>query len=365
MLGFLRKFGPVIALLAPVFPLGGCAGGLQLTEVQRSSEKPSNVAIYFRVEKGDGDPVPGLQAEQFRIYEDDELVSVYESKQTILNPEVAASHYTLLLIDMSGSVAESEDAAKVVEAANVFATRVEKNNKVAIYAFDGEADLHRITGFTGSAGSAEARLSSLQSFRSKDPSTNLNGAVVQALGELDTALEKAENPLRFGTLVVFTDGTDRASRVSDQEMEEAVQDTNYEVFAIGLGAEMSEDQLARVGKNGTALAVDREAVVDAFDNIAARIEGITKSYYLLSYCSPARAGEHEVRIEAVVTEKDDKGREKERSGSLASGFDAEGFETGCDPSRAPKFDVTQGDAVKAEDEKKGGAKASAGGKTGS
>jgi hypothetical protein len=48
-----------------------------------------------------------MTVEQFEIYEDNELVSVYESKQTILNPEVAASHYTLLLVDMSGSVADS------------------------------------------------------------------------------------------------------------------------------------------------------------------------------------------------------------------------------------------------------------------
>ena len=84
----------------------GCAG-LQLTTIKATQQRPSNVAIYFKVEDGAGQPLAGLTAEKFRIYEDDQLVSQYESKQTILNPEVAAVHYTLLLVDMSGSVSES------------------------------------------------------------------------------------------------------------------------------------------------------------------------------------------------------------------------------------------------------------------
>ena len=68
---------------------------------------------------------------RLEIYEDDKRVSVLESQQTILNPEVAASHYTLLLIDMSGSVVDSEDAGKVTEAALLFTSEVEANNMTA------------------------------------------------------------------------------------------------------------------------------------------------------------------------------------------------------------------------------------------
>jgi hypothetical protein len=102
-------FAPLAAAatLAGLVTLSGC--GLTITRVQTAADKPSNVAVYFKVEDAKGEPVGGMTAEQFEIYEDDELVSVHESKQTILNPEVAASHYTLLLVDMSGSVTESED----------------------------------------------------------------------------------------------------------------------------------------------------------------------------------------------------------------------------------------------------------------
>ncbi|MGZ3441113.1 MAG: hypothetical protein ACXVDD_16435, partial [Polyangia bacterium] len=69
----------------------------------------------------------------------------------------------------------------------------------------------------------------------------------------------------------------------------------------------------------------------AFDKIAEQVEAYTKSFYLFSYCSPARAGEHDVRIEADV-----KGRGK---GSLEYHFKADGFQPNCDPNQKPSFDV--------------------------
>src|ERR1700680_4860395 len=98
---------PVVLTAALLPVVCGCVSGLAPTPLQTTQSKPSNVAIYFKVQTASGDPVGGLAADQFRIYEDGSIVSQYESKQTILNPEVAVSHYTLLLIDMSGGISES------------------------------------------------------------------------------------------------------------------------------------------------------------------------------------------------------------------------------------------------------------------
>jgi hypothetical protein len=319
----------------------GCAG-LQLTTIKATQQRPSNVAIYFKVEDGAGQPLAGLTAEKFRIYEDDQLVSQYESKQTILNPEVAAVHYTLLLVDMSGSVSESGTGDALVQAVGTFTDRVEKQQKVGIYAFDGSPDLTPIVPFTDQAGSAKAGVQQLATFKPKDPSTNLNGAVVRALDELDAALGKATQPLKFGTLVVFTDGTDRANRVPAGDMEQHIKEKPFDVFAIGLGAEIQADQLAKIGKSGTAMAADKNAITKAFDDVGVKVDARTKSYYLLSYCSPSRAGKHEVRIEAVVKNAPN---DAEQTGSLRDDFDATGFAPGCDPNTPPSFDVTRGDAL--------------------
>jgi len=333
------RFLAFVSLASLAFATG-CGGGLNLTPVKSAQNRPSNVAVYFKVQTSGGDPVGGLTADQFRIYEDGSLVSENESKQTILNPEVAASHYTLLLMDMSGSVSGDPEAVKtLVDAATAFTDRVEKTHKVAVYTFDGSEELHAVAPF-GSPGGAKGAIRSLLSYKPQDPSTNLNGAVVKGLSELDRGLAHAEHPMKFGTLVVFSDGTDRAGRATKDQMRKAIKDRKYEVFAIGLGKEMQESELKDIGRSGTSRTDNKQEVVKSFDDIAQRIEASTKSYYLLSYCSPSRAGKHEVKIN--VQAKDQKG---ERSGSLVSEFDASGFTHGCDPNTPPTFDVSKGDAL--------------------
>ncbi len=66
--------------------LMGCrSSGLDVHLVRSATAKPGNVAVYFRVDQTDGTPVGGLKAENFKIYEDDGLISEFESKQTIVN----------------------------------------------------------------------------------------------------------------------------------------------------------------------------------------------------------------------------------------------------------------------------------------
>jgi hypothetical protein len=168
----------------------------------------------------------------------------------------------------------------------------------------------------------------------------LHGAVVKGLETLKTELSHAEHPLRFGTLVVFTDGTDHAGRVSRDDMMKAVKESEYDIFAIGLGAEISEREIGQVGRNGTAMAKDRESVKQAFEQIAQKIQGYSERYYLLSYCTPARAGEHDVRIDAIA-----KSDSAEWRGNLTYRFKADNFAPGCDPNTPPSFDVTKGDAI--------------------
>lgn len=303
----------------------GCTG-LQLRRVNGAHTEPSNVAMFFTVDTREGEPVPGLQASNFRIYEDGKLVSVDESQQTIINPEVAAEHYTLLLVDMSGSVTASDQVPTIVAAAQSFTASLEGVQKVAVYAFDGSQEVFPIQTFREST----AGVSRLNNFRTQDPSTNLHGAIVQASEILDEALDNAVTPLRFGTLVVFTDGTDRAARVSARDMNRRLNRGGYDVFAIGVGTEIDESVLGSIGHSGYVLISDAAALTAAFRTIGEEIVGLTQRFYLLSYCSPARAGTHRVTVEALA---------QETSGTVSYDFDAEGFGPNCDPSRPPRFDT--------------------------
>lgn len=320
----------VVLPLVAALSVAGCAAPLKLTRLQAAAHPPSNVAVFFAVDKADGVPVADLVASDFRIYEDGKLVSSDESRQTIVNPQLAAAHYTLLLIDMSASVAAGEQLNSVTAAARSFIDRVEHYQRVAVYAFDGGKNLYEIVPFAARGPESAEALARLAAFQSRDPSTNLHGAVLSALRELNQALKTSSAPLCFGSLVVLTDGTDRANRAPFQQMVDAVDATDHHVYALGVGRDVDDSTLARIGKTGYVRVDDSAAARIAFQELADRIVDFTRRYYLLSYCSPARAGKHRVSIEAVS---------KGERGRLDYEFDAGGFGASCDASRPPSFDV--------------------------
>ena len=349
-LNAVTRRGRLVVALTASLSSAGCA--LTVTRLNSAQKKPNNVWVFFTVEKGE-EPVAGLLAEDFDIYEDGDLVSVYESKQVIQNPEVAAVMYTMLLLDVSGSITESGSSDTLVDAATLFTDRVGKTQKVGVYAFDGEKEIKSVVPFTESEGAAVGGLEGLRTYKAKDPSTNLHGAVMEGLRELKKQLDKEKKPLKFGTLVVFTDGTDRAARFSREEMKAEInkdQYGSYELYAIGVGVEIKKAGLNDIGQDGTELVSDQAEVKAAFEKVAERIEKHTKRFYLLSYCTPARKGTHEVRIVAN-SKKDPKGK-----GSLEWDFNADGFgpPPDCDPNAPPSFPLkTNGQPVDGGDNSSG------------
>jgi hypothetical protein len=333
--------------LALVLALAGtgsstsCAS-LEVTRINSAESKPNNVWVFFTVEDEKKEPVGGLAASDFEIYEDGEIVSTFESLQTIQNPEVAAVMYTALLLDVSGSVMESGQIEPLIDSAELFAQRVGKQQRVGVFAFDGAEEIYPLVPFTESEASVRRAIEGLRARKTKDPSTNLHGAVVNGLEQLKSALDKDPRPLKFGTLVVFSDGTDRAGRVTREAMNEALaQDTykDYEIFAIGVGAELEESSLNDIGRDGTELVKDQSSVKEGFDRVAEKIEAHSKRYYLLSYCTPSRNGKHKVRIVANRPEEGGKKGKSGAKGELEYEFDATGFgpPPACDPERAPTF----------------------------
>ncbi len=59
---------------------------------------------------------------------------------------------------------------------------------------------------------------------------------------------------------------------------------------------------------------------------------MSQRYYLLGYCSPARAGEHRVKVVANALGK---------SGGLSYEFSAKDFRPNCDPEKKPAFNLTR------------------------
>lgn len=311
-----------------------------------SVQKPSNVAVYLSVSDG-ATPITDLTEQSFAIYENEQLVGTDESKQVLLDREIAAHYRTLLLVDVSTAKDEAT-RARLARGVASFVAAVRKSQGVTVYAFDGSADLGSIGDFPkGEGGPTE--LPELSGYASKDPSRNLNGAVQNGLKELGARLMSQQKPIRVGTLVVLTAGPDKAGRVSAEQLQQALDASPYQILVIGVGPEGSFD-VGPIAKNGITWAPSLTDAGPTLEDVAGKVDDLMERTYLLSYCSPSRAGVRRVRVE--VTHHSTEG--EERKGSVDFEIDTTGFGPGCDPSSKPRFgQAGKDDEAGKGDEKKG------------
>ena len=329
----------LLVLLLPLLSTSACCGlgdcsdpALTLTaQAATTVAQPARVTVSFKVDDENGNGVPELttQNRNFNIYEDGVLVSEFEAKPVILPRPGRFSNYTVVLLDLSGSILESQSLPGVKTAATKFIATVvpdpaSADVQVGIWWFDGAAALHQLVPFTSSRTTLTTAIASLDGSMSNDNSTNLNGALVAGIDSAfaRASADKARNVTSIGSVVLFTDGTDQAARVTENTVRTKIENsrTLVNLYTIGLGKEVNGSVLAAYGINGYFQANDPARLADKFGEAAQLVKNNANSYYQLQYCSPKRAGTHELRIEAV--------RDK-ASGSLRTTFSAEGFTGGC------------------------------------
>jgi VWFA-related protein len=317
---------------------------------------PARVSIAFTVETSDGNSVPGLSASQFEILEDDKPVSAFESQRTIQPRGERSRLYSLLLLDLSGSILKSGQFPQLQAAASAYVDRVlaqkDDGHRVAVAGFDGRAALIPVADFSNDADAlktAIARLADSQCTDSTqcaafvdhrtcagwlcvDESTNLNGAVVLGIQRLASALDaETDITIKDGSLVLFTDGTDQAARVTDSDAQDAAQRSTQHVFAVGLGGEVDSAALQSIAKDGYEPVAEASKLQEAFQRIADRVTGLANRFYVLDYCSPKRDGEHDLTLRATWTSPEG----EVLTGSLTRSFDATGFASGCELPGTP------------------------------
>jgi hypothetical protein len=306
-------------------PLDGPCSSLDVDAVEDAAAAPANVAVKVRVTCDGRALGRRLDASAFELAEDGLVLSAYEAERAITPIARDASELVLIALDLSGSVTRSGLRDELLVATRALIGALDPSQEVAIYGFDGRAELVPFSGFTAERAATEAALARVQDAPTVDDSTNLYGAVVDALELLDGELGKRMG-LVHGTLVTFTDGTDRAGRVARRDVEGAMLGTDHATFAIGVGAELDEEVLSLIGQTGQVIARDTTALAPAFADIGAKVRASAETDYLVSYCSPARAGS---RTLTVMVRQGDQEDDAEVS------FSAEGFGPGCSPMAPP------------------------------
>lgn len=320
-----------LATLGFFAALSGCApGGLRVVNVGADTAKPANVQVLVSVE-ANKQPVAGLGRDNFAVFEDAAPVTASEDV-TVASPDMSSMQYTVLLLDWGGEFGGTPQADVVIEGATKLLQRLRPKQKIAIYAFDGAADLHTVVAFGTPDAQAASSLAALRDFRARDTSTNLNGAVAAA-GKLLQA-EIANNPMRNASIIAVYHDPDRASRVTPDELEKTFDPPDWariRRFAIGVGEDVKTAHIGPVGATGSVRVPSHADVPAALDRLGEEFAQRATSYYFVALCSRARAGEHELRIDVSRKVPDAKGKEVVQTASLRHKFSADGFGPGCKP----------------------------------
>nr|WP_299485279.1 VWA domain-containing protein [uncultured Allomuricauda sp.] len=298
---------------------------------------PGKVSILFKVSDLIGNPISGLTANQFTIYEqgrnDDcfNTISSSESQARISPNSQVFSNNTILVLDLSNSVLQSSleelKAASTSFITNVMPSPETTSFKMAIYWFDGENELHLLNELTSSTTELTSAIDGITSDISNDPSTDLYGAVIKSVDFAEDLLQENNQASVIGaaSIVLFTDGTDQASRFTRDAALQAVERANRNIsfFTIGLGAEIDTEILEEIGKTASVFASNKEELEATFTQISQRVSEQSNSFYLFEYCTPKRDGSGNNNLVIQLTNGG-------LQGAVQTEFSANGFTGGCE-----------------------------------
>ncbi|WP_424364517.1 vWA domain-containing protein [Maribacter sp.] len=310
---------------------------LVLSIQEQYTTLPGKVSILFKVSDTDGSPVAGLTADQFTIYEQGRndacfnTISQSESQARISSNSQIFNANTLLVLDLSNSVLSSSldelKTASVSFVNNVMPTTSEESYKMAIYWFDGEDELHLLNDLTSSKQELVDAINSITEDISNDPSTDLYGAVIKSTKIAEDLLKESikNEVIGAASVVIFTDGTDQASRYTEEAALKKVNDasSNVSFFTIGLGSEIDTQVLTDIGKTYSVFAGNAEELENTFNAISIKISERANSFYLFEYCSPKRDGSGDNNLVIRVVDGNQKG-------AVQTEFSADGFTGGCE-----------------------------------
>ena len=316
---------------------GGSSGGssqtpvsLKLTKLSSSEELPAVVTVSFKVETDSGLPVPNLDVDtNFTLKENEQEISQFESTPKIAPEPNEFVYSTILLLDLSGSILlNSLDTLKTASKGlidQIIPSPDPGNFQMKIAYFDGNAGITELTGFLSDRTMLKDTIDLIDENTSTDSSTNLYGAVVEGINQIDVKVtaEQQADVLSAGALIIFTDGSDRAGRVTEDAAINSVNnaDEKIAVFTIGLEGEIDTNVLDQLGREGFQQASGLSGLSDSFSNIAQLTNDEANSFYILKYCSPRRSGFNN-KLEIIASFNG-------ASGSLIHDFSASSFTGGC------------------------------------
>lgn len=254
--------------------------GLQKYDIDTTL--PNYVHVLFRSYDIDGKNDTTLKVDNFIVKENGDPIVPSESELELeLITGFDDSTKTILLIDNSKSVESNLDQIK--NAAKVMIRKISDRQQIAIYAFS--ENCFKVQDFTSDT---TALLNAIDLIPTGYASTNLYGSLIEVFGKVDNSANIPTRKIKFGNIVLFTDGKDTQGANTLVEVLDAQEDVR--VFAVGLGEDLNLgiDALKEIAYNHVYTTTDPNQLGALFSIVQDEITSVASHYYWLHYRSPKR-----------------------------------------------------------------------------
>jgi hypothetical protein len=317
-----------------VVPLLGCLGlgcassfgsGVVVQPLQVKATPPGRVLAVLSV-TDHGKAPEELGPENFEVREGGVALDAAQIQLSVQSLGELRGHEAVVLVDGSRAFANDE-RAPLGRALAQLVDRLRFHQTVTLLAFDGSAELRFIARYAQSSLAPplgkDPGIERLLAYRPRDTSSSLYSAIVRGSKVLDERLTRAGNVSPLGSLLVVARGPDLAGRADEAAARAAL--AGRRSFLLKVGTWSKDTSLDWVGDDGTRAAASLGTLGAPVEELAREVDEVFLRDYVVSYCSPARAGKR--AFEVVVKVPDETGRE--RDARARAEFDATGFDASC------------------------------------
>ncbi len=297
---------------------------------------PAGLNVQFRVLDCDGNAVRPLTPGDVKVFNDVKGQAFGAGNEGDSVSDVGANStielYSVLVLDMSNSIAVAGAQGAVIDGAKAFVTetvtkpKAELKHRVAIIAFGAPDAITLEQDFTQDDGALNAKLEELRASKPRG-TTDLYGAYVKALKTVAAAGSGGDAVVeKF--VVMLTDGTHEAGNddVLRSQALELKHQTEATFYALGIQGNYDACKLEELAGRGGPGAksscregaacdpktaapakctqffsgVDQAAISQAFQEVAARVEGLARSNYAVGICTPVALGNPTLTLKVAV-----------------------------------------------------------------
>jgi len=314
-----------IAVLLSALGLLGCASGVVLEPVSVRAAPPGRVVALVSVSDRGAAP-DDLGPDDFQVREEDVALDSSQIGLQVRPFGELPGHEAVVLVDGS-HVFTDDERAPLGAALSQLVDRLRFHQSVTLLAFDGSPELRFIARYPQSQVAPplgkDPGVERLLSYRPRDDSSSLYSAIVSGRKALDARLGKPNAAGPLGSLVIVARGPDLAGRADEAAARQAL--AGQRSFLLKVGKWSLDTSLDWVGDDGTRAAASLGTLGTPVDELARLVDEVFLRRYLVSYCSPARAGKR--TLELVVTLRDESGNP--RKARAEAELDATGFNASC------------------------------------